>query len=90
MVFSSDPTSPTELQAEAQENGELLVTWKPPKVPNGNVTHYYVYWQLQTLNTETFDQRDYCKHREWPQIIVEFGFVCRFVVSSVLSMETIC
>ncbi|KAL8598131.1 hypothetical protein ACOMHN_030417 [Nucella lapillus] len=56
------PTSPTNLRAVAEQPGELLVTWTPPKVPNGNVTHYYVYWQLQVLDQEPFDQRDYCKN----------------------------
>ena len=75
-LSSADPTSPTDLKAVAEEPGELLVTWNPPKVPNGNVTHYYVYWQLQVLNTEPFDQRDYCKNRECPVLFV--GFVGRF------------
>ncbi|KAK7116268.1 putative molluscan insulin-related peptide(s) receptor [Littorina saxatilis] len=56
------PTSPMDLKAEPDDPGELYVTWKPPKIPNGNVTHYFVYWQLQILNTEPFDKRDYCKN----------------------------
>ncbi|XP_076465772.1 LOW QUALITY PROTEIN: putative molluscan insulin-related peptide(s) receptor [Babylonia areolata] len=65
LIFTTSPylpTSPTDLRAVAERPGELLVSWKPPKVPNGNVTHYYVYWQLQELDSEPFDQRDYCKN----------------------------
>nr|KAG5703678.1 hypothetical protein BaRGS_002552 [Batillaria attramentaria] len=56
------PTSPVDLMTVANAPGELLVTWKKPKFPNGNVTHYLVYWQRQKINTAPFDQRDYCKN----------------------------
>ncbi|XP_046545337.1 putative molluscan insulin-related peptide(s) receptor [Haliotis rubra] len=56
----SKPTTPTDLEVYSEEQGELRVRWNPPKRPNGNVTHYYVYWQLQELETEAFDKRDYC------------------------------
>jgi hypothetical protein len=61
----SVPSTPVDLVAVAKEPGELLITWNPPKLPNGNVTHYYVYWQLQEVDEELFDQRDYCINREW-------------------------
>lgn len=56
------PTSPVDLTAVAEVPGELLVQWKKPKSPNGNVTHYLVYWQPQLIDSGPFDQRDYCKN----------------------------
>lgn len=58
------PTSPVDLHAAAEQMGELHVTWKKPKQPNGNVTHYVVYWQLQEINSKPFDQRNYCTDRK--------------------------
>lgn len=45
---------------QALSPNELKVTWLPPNKPNGNVTHYMVYWQPQPLNREKLDQRNYC------------------------------
>ena len=59
-LLLSAPTHPREVEVTALPNDELKVTWKPPNKPNGNVTHYYVYWQSQPLNREKLDQRDYC------------------------------
>ncbi|XP_025076692.1 putative molluscan insulin-related peptide(s) receptor [Pomacea canaliculata] len=63
IIFTTSPdfpTSPVDLHAAAEQMGELHVTWKKPKQPNGNVTHYVVYWQLQEINSKPFDQRNYC------------------------------
>ncbi|KAK6179837.1 hypothetical protein SNE40_012104 [Patella caerulea] len=54
------PSRPTNLKILAKDKGELQVRWNPPDEPNGNVTHYLVYWKLQALAHEDFDQRDYC------------------------------
>ena len=58
------PTHPREVEVKALKGDELLVTWKAPSKPNGNVTHYYVYWQPQPLSREKLDQRNYCKDSE--------------------------
>ncbi|KAL4228229.1 hypothetical protein ACF0H5_013662 [Mactra antiquata] len=54
------PTSPLNLQVRAERPGELKVTWDPPNQPNGNVTHYQVYWQRKEFDPEDFELRDYC------------------------------
>ena len=58
------PTSPTHLKVKADSPGELHVTWDPPMKPNGNVTHYEVYWQLQDLEPDNYEERDYCAYRK--------------------------
>ncbi|ESO89642.1 hypothetical protein LOTGIDRAFT_51396, partial [Lottia gigantea] len=55
------PSAPTNLEITAEVEGELKVTWDPPKLPNGNITYYIVKWRRQVLKREEFDKRDYCK-----------------------------
>jgi len=46
--------------AVAEFPHELRVSWQPPSAPNGNITHYYVYWQPQPLSPDMFERRNYC------------------------------
>ena len=64
------PTNPTNLRVKAENPGELHVTWDPPLKPNGNVTHYEVYWQLRDLVPESYEQRDYCSFRKFKLFFV--------------------
>ncbi|KAK2190050.1 hypothetical protein NP493_91g05005 [Ridgeia piscesae] len=57
------PTPARDIRVQARLPGELQVTWKEPSQTNGNVTHYYIYWQPQAIHPAKFDQRDYCKDR---------------------------
>jgi len=66
------PSPARDVAVESKYPGELHVSWKPPASPNGNVTHYYVYWQPQPLPTHKFKQRDYCKDSE----LFEFTVCC--------------
>ncbi|XP_060592514.1 insulin-like peptide receptor [Ruditapes philippinarum] len=54
------PTSPINLQVKEKHPGELEVSWDPPNKPNGNVTHYHVYWQLRKFNQKEYELRNYC------------------------------
>ena len=54
------PTHARDISVVARIRGELHVTWKSPSKMNGNVTHYYVYWQPQVIHAAKFDKRDYC------------------------------
>ncbi|KAK2157959.1 hypothetical protein LSH36_180g01062 [Paralvinella palmiformis] len=63
VYFTTDPDVPwpaRDIEVTAEHPGELRVEWKPPLKPNGNVTHYYVYWQPQSLDRKKLDQRNYC------------------------------
>ena len=66
-VDFSVPTSPTNLRVRAEHPGELHITWDPPLKPNGNVTHYEVYWQLRDLDRKNYELRDYCAYRKFKE-----------------------
>jgi len=57
---SVEPSPARNVTAVAEFPNELRVMWLPPSSPNGNVTHYYVYWQPQSLSPEMYDRRNYC------------------------------
>ena len=61
VIFVLVPTNPRDITVAAIGPNQLEVKWKPPRQPNGNVTHYLVYWQKKELRSEQFDMRDYCK-----------------------------
>lgn len=66
LYFTTQPEVPTparEVNVEARFPGELHVTWQPPSKPNGNVTHYYVYWNIQPLLALRFKERNYCEDK---------------------------
>ena len=65
MISFSAPTHPYDVEVKAIKPGELRVSWKPPQRPNGNVTHYYVYWKPQKIKSREFDLRDYCVDSEY-------------------------
>lgn len=58
------PTVPANLKAKAINPEELHITWDPPNSPNGNVTHYEVYWRRRKFDPRSFAPRDYCTNRE--------------------------
>ena len=47
------PSEPRELQGHIHE-GMILISWKPPAQPNGNITTYLIMYQIlssaQALN----------------------------------------
>jgi len=59
-----DPSPARNVTAVAEFPNELRVSWQPPSSPNGNVTHYYVYWRLQPLSPEMYERRNYCVDSE--------------------------
>ena len=65
MMLFIVPTVPSDLKARAMTPGELHVTWNPPNQPNGNVTHYEVYWRRRELDPRSYAPRDYCNNREY-------------------------
>ncbi|XP_070542081.1 insulin-like peptide receptor [Ptychodera flava] len=54
------PTPPTNIRVIPKSPTELLLLWDPPSKPNGNVTHYYVYYWEEGEEVELFELRDYC------------------------------
>ncbi|XP_064607698.1 insulin-like peptide receptor isoform X2 [Liolophura sinensis] len=56
------PEEPDNLRAQADSHTALTVKWDPPKNPNGNVTHYKIYWKPRdTPSMMGLDRKDFCK-----------------------------
>lgn len=65
VYFSNpDPSEPLHLEVSSDDPNELIVKWKPPKLPNGIVTHYKITYQKLKFSTKSFEQRDYCHDRK--------------------------
>lgn len=56
----AEPTPPVNVAATADASGGLLVSWKPPMQPNGDVTHYRVTVRFEDYNQDVIYTRDYC------------------------------
>ncbi|XP_046662039.1 insulin-like peptide receptor isoform X2 [Homalodisca vitripennis] len=55
------PSVPRALKVYSNSSSELIINWSPPRVPNGNVTHYIVRGQWERDDQKFLDQRNYCK-----------------------------
>ncbi|KAG8454851.1 hypothetical protein GDO86_001174 [Hymenochirus boettgeri] len=53
------PSVPLDAFSISKSSSQIILKWKPPSEPNGNVTHYLVYWQEQPEDTELYEL-DYC------------------------------
>ncbi|MEE6507863.1 hypothetical protein FKM82_017163 [Ascaphus truei] len=53
------PSVPLDPISVSNSSSQIILKWKPPSEPNGNVTHYLVYWQQQSEDSELFEL-DYC------------------------------
>ncbi|XP_061170773.1 protogenin B-like [Saccostrea echinata] len=47
LTLEGVPSQPRELQGQVKER-RILITWKPPAQPNGNITTYLVMYQILT------------------------------------------
>ncbi|XP_042296706.1 insulin receptor-related protein isoform X2 [Sceloporus undulatus] len=53
------PTVPRDVISMSNSSSHLIVRWKPPTQPNGNLTYYLVLWQQLAEDSELF-VNDYC------------------------------
>ncbi|XP_029470000.1 insulin receptor [Rhinatrema bivittatum] len=53
------PSVPLDPISISNSSSQIILKWKPPSEPNGNVTHYLVYWQQQAEGNELYEL-DYC------------------------------
>ncbi|XP_075063067.1 insulin receptor [Mixophyes fleayi] len=53
------PSVPLVSITMSNSSSQIFLKWKPPSEPNGNVTHYLVYWQEQPEDSELLEL-DYC------------------------------
>ncbi|KAJ6652435.1 hypothetical protein lerEdw1_011553 [Lerista edwardsae] len=53
------PTVPRDVISMSNSSSHLIVRWKPPTQPNGNIAYYLVLWQQLAEDAELF-VNDYC------------------------------
>ncbi|XP_069505328.1 insulin receptor [Ambystoma mexicanum] len=53
------PSVPQDPLSVSNSSSQIILRWKPPSEPNGNVTYYLVYWQQQPEDSELYEL-DYC------------------------------
>uniref|UniRef100_A0A8C5RS57 Tyrosine-protein kinase receptor n=1 Tax=Laticauda laticaudata TaxID=8630 RepID=A0A8C5RS57_LATLA len=57
------PTVPRDVISMSNSSSHLIVRWKPPSQPNGNLSYYLVLWQQLAEDSELF-ANDYCHKGE--------------------------
>lgn len=57
------PTVPRDVISMSNSSSHLIVRWKPPSQPNGNLSYYLVLWQQLAEDSELFGN-DYCHKGE--------------------------
>lgn len=65
-LFSTHPVPSVPLDPISVSNSssQIILKWKPPSEPNGNITHYLVFWQQQAEDSELYEL-DYCLKGEF-------------------------
>ncbi|CAH2274353.1 insulin-like growth factor 1 receptor isoform X1 [Pelobates cultripes] len=53
------PSIPLDVISVSNASSQLIVRWKPPTFPNGNLSYYIVRWQQQPQDSYLY-QHDYC------------------------------
>ncbi|XP_033839043.1 insulin receptor a [Periophthalmus magnuspinnatus] len=57
---ATKPSVPLDPRSSAKSSSQILLMWKPPNDPNGNITHYLVFCQRQAEAIELY-KFDYCQ-----------------------------
>lgn len=57
------PSPPMNIKASSTLHGEIVISWDPPKRPNGNVTYYIVEGSNEEDLSGLINQRNYCSER---------------------------
>ncbi|KAM6948796.1 insulin receptor a [Aplochiton taeniatus] len=57
---ATKPSVPLDPISSSNSSSQILLKWKPPNDPNGNITHYLVYCQRQPEASELY-KFDYCQ-----------------------------
>uniref|UniRef100_A0A3B3DFU7 Tyrosine-protein kinase receptor n=1 Tax=Oryzias melastigma TaxID=30732 RepID=A0A3B3DFU7_ORYME len=60
---SSKPSVPLDPVSSSNSSSEIILKWKPPTSPNGNITHYKVIYRRQLEDSDLF-KFDYCLQGE--------------------------
>ncbi|KAJ8011510.1 hypothetical protein DPEC_G00058970 [Dallia pectoralis] len=57
---ATKPSVPLDPISSSNSSSQIILKWKPPTDPNGNITHYLVYCQQQPEASELY-KFDYCQ-----------------------------
>nr|BAB83668.1 insulin receptor [Paralichthys olivaceus] len=57
---STQPSVPLDAISSSNSSSQIILKWKPPNDPNGNITHYLVFCQRQPEASELY-KFDYCQ-----------------------------
>ncbi|XP_026786253.3 insulin receptor b [Pangasianodon hypophthalmus] len=57
---ASRPSVPLDPISSSNSSSQIILKWKPPTEPNGNITHYRVSYQKQGEDSELY-KFDYCQ-----------------------------
>ncbi|XP_061046596.1 insulin receptor isoform X2 [Eubalaena glacialis] len=56
---ATNPSVPLDPISVSNSSSQIILKWKPPSDPNGNITHYLVFWERQEEDGELYEL-DYC------------------------------
>uniref|UniRef100_A0A6Q2X2L3 Tyrosine-protein kinase receptor n=1 Tax=Esox lucius TaxID=8010 RepID=A0A6Q2X2L3_ESOLU len=57
---ATKPSVPLDPISSSNSSSQIILKWKPPTDPNGNITHYLVYCQKQPEDSDLY-KFDYCQ-----------------------------
>uniref|UniRef100_H3DBQ6 Tyrosine-protein kinase receptor n=1 Tax=Tetraodon nigroviridis TaxID=99883 RepID=H3DBQ6_TETNG len=57
---ATKPSVPLDPISSSNSSSQIILKWKPPNEPNGNITHYLVFCQAQQEASELY-KFDYCQ-----------------------------
>uniref|UniRef100_A0A671YZQ8 Tyrosine-protein kinase receptor n=1 Tax=Sparus aurata TaxID=8175 RepID=A0A671YZQ8_SPAAU len=60
---ATKPSVPLDPISSSNSSSQIILKWKPPNDPNGNITHYLVFCQRQPEASELY-KFDYCQKGE--------------------------
>lgn len=59
-VSVTGPSVPLDPNSSSNSSSQIILKWKPPSDPNGNITHYLVVCHKQEEDSELY-KFDYCQ-----------------------------
>lgn len=67
LLYSSEPSVPLDPISSSNSSSQIILKWKPPTSPNGNITHYRVICRKQAEDSDLY-KFDYCLQGKNPQV----------------------
>uniref|UniRef100_A0A665X109 Tyrosine-protein kinase receptor n=1 Tax=Echeneis naucrates TaxID=173247 RepID=A0A665X109_ECHNA len=63
---ASKPSVPLDPISSSNSSSQIILKWKPPTSPNGNITHYRVICRKQAEDSDLY-KFDYCVQGQYPE-----------------------